>query len=207
MESTDRIGSYDVYRQPGSTRWNPTSEQLTILRELYYTNGIRSPTVDEIQRISSKLSRYGKIEGKNVFYWFQNHKARHRQKKRLSAMNVAEFPTFHTKSFYDKKTAGETSTCKEQMYGGKHENAVKAIEEKQLQEDMINGDVQTLELFPTRYEDRSLEPNEKKSCCWRSCEIKENDNDPPRGHEDKERDVVLDLCLSLGNKSCGLHDN
>lgn len=30
------------------------------------------------------LRQYGKIEGKNVFYWFQNHKARERQKKRLT---------------------------------------------------------------------------------------------------------------------------
>jgi Homeodomain len=30
------------------------------------------------------LRQYGKIEGKNVFYWFQNHKARDRQKKRLT---------------------------------------------------------------------------------------------------------------------------
>ncbi|GLJ55420.1 hypothetical protein SUGI_1189870 [Cryptomeria japonica] len=75
-----------AYRQQnGTTRWNPTAEQLRILRELYSTIGIRSPTADQIQRIVWKLSRYGKIEGKNVFYWFQNHKARERQKKRLAA--------------------------------------------------------------------------------------------------------------------------
>nr|CAT02906.1 putative wuschel homeobox protein WUS [Ginkgo biloba] len=84
MESVhEQVGSGYVYRQSG-TRWNPTPEQLSILSELYYRNGIRSPSADQIQRISWKLSRYGKIEGKNVFYWFQNHKARERQKKRLS---------------------------------------------------------------------------------------------------------------------------
>ena len=30
---------------------------------------------EQIQRISARLRQYGKIEGKNVFYWFQNHKA------------------------------------------------------------------------------------------------------------------------------------
>ncbi|GJZ88853.1 protein WUSCHEL [Tanacetum coccineum] len=59
-----------VCRQ-SSTRWTPTSDQIRILKELYYTNGIRSPTADEIQRIAAQLRQYGKIEGKNDFqyYW------------------------------------------------------------------------------------------------------------------------------------------
>ncbi|XP_016493082.2 protein WUSCHEL-like [Nicotiana tabacum] len=68
-----------------STRWTPTTDQIRILKDLYYNNGVRSPTAEQIQRISAKLRQYGKIEGKNVFYWFQNHKARERQKKRLIA--------------------------------------------------------------------------------------------------------------------------
>ncbi|XP_024962242.1 protein WUSCHEL-like [Cynara cardunculus var. scolymus] len=72
-----------VCRQ-SSTRWTPTSDQIRILKELYYNNGIRSPTADQIQRIAAQLRQYGKIEGKNVFYWFQNHKARERQKKRFT---------------------------------------------------------------------------------------------------------------------------
>ncbi|KAE8662883.1 2-oxoglutarate and Fe(II)-dependent oxygenase superfamily protein isoform 1 [Hibiscus syriacus] len=72
-----------VCRQ-SSTRWTPTTEQIRILKELYYNNGVRSPSADQIQRISARLRQYGKIEGKNVFYWFQNHKARERQKKRFN---------------------------------------------------------------------------------------------------------------------------
>nr|BAJ10714.1 WUSCHEL ortholog [Weddellina squamulosa] len=68
-----------------STRWTPTTDQIRILKDLYYNNGIRSPNADQIQRISASLRQYGKIEGKNVFYWFQNHKARERQKKRFTA--------------------------------------------------------------------------------------------------------------------------
>ncbi|KAG6392682.1 hypothetical protein SASPL_146906 [Salvia splendens] len=68
-----------------STRWTPTTDQIRILKDLYYNNGVRSPTAEQIQRISAKLRQYGKIEGKNVFYWFQNHKARERQKKRFTA--------------------------------------------------------------------------------------------------------------------------
>ncbi|CAI9110921.1 OLC1v1011030C2 [Oldenlandia corymbosa var. corymbosa] len=77
-----------------STRWTPTTEQIRILKDLYYNNGVRSPSADQIQRISAKLRQYGKIEGKNVFYWFQNHKARERQKKRLTTTDhvVAQPP-------------------------------------------------------------------------------------------------------------------
>ncbi|KAI3910408.1 hypothetical protein MKX01_034802 [Papaver californicum] len=64
-----------------SSRWNPTPEQLRTLEELY-KRGTRTPPADQIQHITSQLRRYGKIEGKNVFYWFQNHKARERQKRR-----------------------------------------------------------------------------------------------------------------------------
>uniref|UniRef100_A0A2N9H097 Homeobox domain-containing protein n=1 Tax=Fagus sylvatica TaxID=28930 RepID=A0A2N9H097_FAGSY len=64
-----------------SSRWCPTPEQLMILEEMY-RSGIRTPNASQIQKITTHLSFYGKIEGKNVFYWFQNHKARDRQKLR-----------------------------------------------------------------------------------------------------------------------------
>ena len=64
-----------------SLRGNPTPEQLRALEELY-RRGTRTPTAEQIQHITAQLRRYGKIEGKNVFYWFQNHKARERQKRR-----------------------------------------------------------------------------------------------------------------------------
>lgn len=67
-----------------STRWTPTTDQIRILKDLYYNSGVRSPSAEQIQRISARLRQYGKIEGKNVFYWFQNHKARERQKKRFT---------------------------------------------------------------------------------------------------------------------------
>ncbi|KAE8666670.1 putative Embryo-specific protein 3 [Hibiscus syriacus] len=65
----------------GSTRWCPTPQQLMMLEEMY-RSGIRTPNASQIQQITSQLSSYGRIEGKNVFYWFQNHKARDRQKLR-----------------------------------------------------------------------------------------------------------------------------
>ncbi|GAB2288416.1 WUSCHEL- homeobox [Dionaea muscipula] len=65
-------------------RWNPTAEQVKVLTDLF-RSGLRTPSTDQIQKISSQLSFYGKIESKNVFYWFQNHKARERQKRQRVA--------------------------------------------------------------------------------------------------------------------------
>ena len=64
-------------------RWNPTAEQVKVLTELFRA-GLRTPSTEQIQRISTHLSAFGKGESKNVFYWFQNHKARerHHHKKR-----------------------------------------------------------------------------------------------------------------------------
>lgn len=72
-----------------SSRWNPTPEQLRTLEELY-RRGTRTPSADQIQHITAQLRRYGKIEGKNVFYWFQNHKARERQKRRRQMESSAQ---------------------------------------------------------------------------------------------------------------------
>lgn len=74
---------------PGGTRWNPTQEQIGIL-EMLYRGGMRTPNAQQIEQITTQLSKYGKIEGKNVFYWFQNHKARERQKQKRN--NLAHSP-------------------------------------------------------------------------------------------------------------------
>ncbi|KAI3423642.1 Homeobox domain-containing protein [Psidium guajava] len=70
---------------PAGSRWNPTKEQIGILESLY-RQGIRTPTADQIQQITGRLKTYGHIEGKNVFYWFQNHKARQRQKEKQESL-------------------------------------------------------------------------------------------------------------------------
>lgn len=76
---------------PGGTRWNPTQEQIGIL-EMLYRGGMRTPNAQQIEQITAQLGRYGKIEGKNVFYWFQNHKARERQKQKRSSLGVNHSP-------------------------------------------------------------------------------------------------------------------
>ncbi|KAL9334197.1 hypothetical protein Peur_074336 [Populus x canadensis] len=70
---------------PGNSRWNPTKEQISML-ESFYSHGIRTPSTEMIEQITSRLKAYGHIEGKNVFYWFQNHKARQRQKQKQESM-------------------------------------------------------------------------------------------------------------------------
>ncbi|CAN6336151.1 unnamed protein product [Urochloa humidicola] len=85
MPSQQQQGQQQQQQQPvvvpGSTRWCPTPEQLMILEEMY-RGGLRTPSASQIQQITAHLAVYGRIEGKNVFYWFQNHKARDRQKLR-----------------------------------------------------------------------------------------------------------------------------
>lgn len=71
----------------GGTRWNPTQEQIEILEKLY-RGGMRTPNADQIEQITAQLCNYGKIEGKNVFYWFQNHKARERQKQKRHSKSL-----------------------------------------------------------------------------------------------------------------------
>ncbi|XP_039066935.1 WUSCHEL-related homeobox 4-like [Hibiscus syriacus] len=77
--------SPQVETHAGGTRWNPTQEQIGIL-EMLYRGGIRTPNAQQIEQITAQLGKYGKIEGKNVFYWFQNHKERERQKLKHSSL-------------------------------------------------------------------------------------------------------------------------
>ncbi|XP_042465907.1 WUSCHEL-related homeobox 5-like [Zingiber officinale] len=76
-----------------NSRWNPTKEQISLLEGLY-KQGVRTPSADQIQQITGKLREYGSIEGKNVFYWFQNHKARQRQKQKQKQESFAYFSRF-----------------------------------------------------------------------------------------------------------------
>ncbi|XP_042027276.1 WUSCHEL-related homeobox 2-like [Salvia splendens] len=77
----------------GGSRWNPTKEQINMLESLY-KQGLRTPTAEQIQQITARLRDYGYIEGKNVFYWFQNHKARQRQKQKQKQETFAFYNRF-----------------------------------------------------------------------------------------------------------------
>ncbi|KAI3460202.1 hypothetical protein Pfo_016865 [Paulownia fortunei] len=95
--------SAQVDAQPGGTRWNPTQEQIGIL-EMLYRGGVRTPNAQQIEQITAQLGKYGKIEGKNVFYWFQNHKARERQKQKRNSLGLSHSPRTPPSPF-------STTTC------------------------------------------------------------------------------------------------
>ncbi|KAI4384526.1 hypothetical protein MLD38_002668 [Melastoma candidum] len=115
-------------------RWNPTSEQVKILTDLFMS-GLHTPSTDQIQRISTQLSFYGKIESKSVFYWFQNHKARERQKRR----KVSEELYLHDMVF---------------VIPGFGE-AISKADDYQNQEERV---IETLPLFPVHSLDNKPEP-------------------------------------------------
>ncbi|KAL1218857.1 WUSCHEL-related homeobox 4 [Cardamine amara subsp. amara] len=99
-----------VETHPGGTRWNPTQEQIGIL-EMLYKGGMRTPNAQQIEHITSQLGKYGKIEGKNVFYWFQNHKARERQKqKRNNLISLSCQSSFTTTTVSNLSVATKTRT-------------------------------------------------------------------------------------------------
>ncbi|PRQ49446.1 putative transcription factor Homobox-WOX family [Rosa chinensis] len=78
QQPTEEGGS--IQAAGSSNRWAPTPPQLRILKGLNYDKGFKYPTPEQIQEICLHLKQYGQIEDKNVFFWFQNLKARERQK-------------------------------------------------------------------------------------------------------------------------------
>nr|APR63744.1 WUSCHEL related homeobox 5 [Populus tomentosa] len=93
-------------------RWNPTIEQVKLLTDLF-RSGVRTPSTDEIQNISTRLSFYGKIESKNVFYWFQNHKARERQKRRRVSVDEKDVMILREDEFSSARYFTEISQVNE----------------------------------------------------------------------------------------------
>ncbi|XP_010491114.1 PREDICTED: WUSCHEL-related homeobox 7 [Camelina sativa] len=111
-------------------RWNPTVEQVKLLTDLFKA-GLRTPSTDQIQKISTELSLYGKIESKNVFYWFQNHKARERQKRRkISSVD------------FDHRQDTDLSASPRRYRPRLHQPQRKVCDEEEEKE------IETLQLFP-----------------------------------------------------------
>ncbi|KAJ0983865.1 hypothetical protein J5N97_002221 [Dioscorea zingiberensis] len=154
--SSKTLDISQVEVQSGGTRWNPTQEQIRALEALY-KGGMRTPNAHQIERITCELGRYGRIEGKNVFYWFQNHKARERQKQKRSALLSLANDTMTTMttstvsstpvimSFVSDSRVGEDR--KEWCDGSKKRRCRSWSEELDVEEDQDEGDG-TLELFP-----------------------------------------------------------
>nr|CAB3485971.1 unnamed protein product [Digitaria exilis] len=138
----------------GATRWNPSPDQIKVL-EMLYRGGMRTPNSFQIEQITEELGKYGRIEGKNVFYWFQNHKARERQKQKRAALltlsTTSSLPPAETKDgVLEKKEACEDAwrrkrRCRawEDVHGDAAATATEVVA------DCTDDDVM-LELFPLR---------------------------------------------------------
>ncbi|KAK4367192.1 hypothetical protein RND71_015072 [Anisodus tanguticus] len=135
-------------------RWNPTTEQVKVLTDLFRA-GLRTPSTDEIQKISSQLSFYGKIESKNVFYWFQNHKARERQKRRRIFVDEPKAEGFH----FSCQDNNITST--------KHFSEISNFNQVVEQSEKVK---ETLQLFPPN----SLNESESEKLRFFAEDCKEN---------------------------------
>ncbi|XP_058080654.1 WUSCHEL-related homeobox 4 [Magnolia sinica] len=102
----DKRDTTQAEAHSGGTRWNPTQEQIGIL-EMLYRGGMRTPNAQQIEQITAQLGKFGKIEGKNVFYWFQNHKARERQKQRRNSLGLANSPRGPAIAISSSNSTGE----------------------------------------------------------------------------------------------------
>ncbi|XP_076908879.1 WUSCHEL-related homeobox 4-like [Bidens hawaiensis] len=139
---------------PGGTRWNPTQEQIGIL-EMLYRGGMRTPNAQQIEQITAQLSKYGKIEGKNVFYWFQNHKARERQKQKRNNLGLTHSPrSLPSSTMINSIPLNPRGEVVESPYKKCRSWSFdqQCLDQKDEEED---GNHKTLELFPLHPEGRS----------------------------------------------------
>ncbi|XP_043710810.1 WUSCHEL-related homeobox 4-like [Telopea speciosissima] len=148
-----------VEAQSGGTRWNPTQEQIGIL-EMLYRGGMRTPNAQQIEQITAQLGKFGKIEGKNVFYWFQNHKARERQRQKRNSLSSSLSPrTPSLLTTINLDANREIEREEESQYKRKQRSW--GVEWSREEEDSSRwssggeeGDDKTLELFPLHPEGR-----------------------------------------------------
>ncbi|KAJ4964954.1 hypothetical protein NE237_016803 [Protea cynaroides] len=149
-----------VEAQSGGTRWNPTQEQIGIL-EMLYMGGMRTPNAQQIEQITAQLGKFGKIEGKNVFYWFQNHKARERQRQKrntLCSINSPRTPPALSSSSISFDANREMEKEEESQYKRKQRSwGIEwsgEEEESRWSSGGEEGDDKTLKLFPLHPETR-----------------------------------------------------
>ncbi|WVZ68131.1 hypothetical protein U9M48_017112 [Paspalum notatum var. saurae] len=149
-------------------RWNPTAEQVKVLTELFRA-GLRTPSTEQIQRISTHLSAFGKVESKNVFYWFQNHKARERHHHKKRRRGASSPDSGSGSNDEDGRAAAHDAEAAEpdlvllppeskreaRSYGHHHRPLVTCyvrdvVEQQEVMWERPAREVETLELFPLK---------------------------------------------------------
>nr|ANC94880.1 WUSCHEL homeobox protein [Pinus pinaster] len=84
-------------------RWNPKPEQIRVLQSIF-NSGVTNPTPKEIKRIRAQLQQFGEIRDASVFYWFQNKKARTKQRQRpLHSGETSKSGSEKTKTDHSKE--------------------------------------------------------------------------------------------------------
>ncbi|CAN6241143.1 unnamed protein product [Urochloa humidicola] len=140
----------------GTTRWNPSPDQIKVL-EMLYRGGMRTPNSFQIEQITEELGKYGRIEGKNVFYWFQNHKARERQKQKRAALLTLSTTSCLLPDETKDDGVKEEEACEDassrkrkcRTWGDVHGDD-DAVTTTEVVADCTEDDDVTLELFPLR---------------------------------------------------------
>ncbi|XP_052190578.1 WUSCHEL-related homeobox 4-like [Diospyros lotus] len=152
-----------VETHPGGTRWNPTQDQIGIL-EMLYKGGMRTPNAHQIEQITVQLGKYGKIEGKNVFYWFQNHKARERQKQKRNSLGLSHSPRTPAAAISTSVTLDTRRQAEREELDSPYKRKCLTWtfewledQEKRLCKEEGEEDNKTLELFPLHPEGRLCE--------------------------------------------------
>ncbi|CAD6235906.1 unnamed protein product [Miscanthus lutarioriparius] len=126
-------------------RWNPTAEQVKVLTELFRA-GLRTPSTEQIQRISTHLSAFGKVESKNVFYCGSGSGSNEEDGCRAAASHDAE-PDLVLQPPESKREA--------RSYGHHHRLAVTCyvrdvVEQQEETWERPTREVETLDLFPLK---------------------------------------------------------
>ncbi|XP_059072401.1 WUSCHEL-related homeobox 6-like [Cryptomeria japonica] len=70
-------------------RWKPNLEQRRILESIFAT-GTKNTRRERIAQITAVLQQYGRVEQRNVFYWFQNANNRNKLCRRRREWTVSE---------------------------------------------------------------------------------------------------------------------
>ena len=93
------MGTPNLRSTPSTkVRWTPSQAQLRVLERLYEEQAGIAPSKEQIKEITTQLSQLGDITDRSVYYWFQNRKARARQKQPLvtrASSRVARPKTRH----------------------------------------------------------------------------------------------------------------
>ncbi|XP_058209962.1 uncharacterized protein LOC131322605 [Rhododendron vialii] len=175
-----------------SSRWNPTPEQLQALEDMY-EGGTRTPTADQIKLIAGELRQFGKIDGKNVFYWFQNHRARGRQKRRREHRESLESEVPDSSKELTMEDLVKLVTEKVEPLRGKHKE-IEQMQDKVLRTcaDMVKFVTQKEVLLKVKHKDIEKMQGKVLRTCADMVNVAE------KARDDAELAVIMSSLATLG---------